>query len=827
MPTQYFCKNQKRREAVRLTLGLNGIDYLEVMDHLAPAGSPRQRTLLLHCLHAVPALDWTNVQILGGVRITPVNVLWAHAAPAIPEALVSPQEQAFFTGLPQADHVLVIRTASAGDFSIYTLNLVASPKDPGPPLGFDPRLSSVDFSFKVECPSPFDCETTRVCPPQASTAPLINYLAKDYSSFRRLMLDRLAVSMPDWQEQHAADMGIALIETLAYAADHLSYYQDAVATEAYLGTARKRVSIRRHARLLDYAMHDGCNARAWVFFEIQEAGGADGLTLKAGAQLLTQWTAPTGALDPTEAPAASAAGSLSFETLEDVTLHSGHNEIVFYTWSDEQCCLPRGATQATLADNGSIKLSPGDLLLFEEKLGPGTGVLADAHPSHRHVVRLTSVTPGKDPLGNVPVIEITWDAADALAFPLCLSAVVTSGAAPHTFWDVSVARGNVTLAHHALAVANEVLATDPGPQYGPYRPHLAQPGLSFHAPYDLSQIRKQPAAAVILQDPRAAFADVVLQGHGETWTARRDLLGSAPSAHDFVVETEEDGTAYLRFGDGLLGAVPVDPAALKATYRTGNGGAGNVGAGAIAYVVSSTKGFVSVRNPLAATGGTDPENIQQVRLFAPQAFRTQERAVTEADYADVAERHPEVRSARATLRWTGSWHTMFVTIDRSGGKPLDAAFRAEISGFLDQFRLAAYDIEVSPPIYVPLDIAFTVCVAPGYFQSDVAGVLFDVFSDRVLSDGRLGFFHPDNFTFGRPVYLSQVVATAMQVPGVLWVDTNDIPPKPNRFKRWGQASRGETAAGRIKLERLEIARLSNDPNQPENGKIEFYTEGGL
>ena len=73
--------------------------------------------------------------------------------------------------------------------------------------------------------------------------------------------------MPDWQERHVPDLGIALVELLAYAGDHLSYYQDAVATEAYLDTARQRISVRRHARLVDYLMHEGCNARAWVCIE--------------------------------------------------------------------------------------------------------------------------------------------------------------------------------------------------------------------------------------------------------------------------------------------------------------------------------------------------------------------------------------------------------------------------------------------------------------------------------------------------------------------------------------------------------------------------------
>src|SRR2546430_1362125 len=63
---------------------------------------------------------------------------------------------------------------------------------------------------------------------------------------------------------HVPDLGVTLVEALAYVADHLSYYQDAVGTEAHLGTARRRVSVRRHARLVDYHLHQGCNARVWV-----------------------------------------------------------------------------------------------------------------------------------------------------------------------------------------------------------------------------------------------------------------------------------------------------------------------------------------------------------------------------------------------------------------------------------------------------------------------------------------------------------------------------------------------------------------------------------
>jgi hypothetical protein len=100
----------------------------------------------------------------------------------------------------------------------------------------------------------------------------IDYLAKDFQSFRRLMLDHMAAHAPQWRERHPADIGVAVVEVLAYAADYLSYYQDAVATEAYLTTARRRISLRRHARMLDYRIYENCAARVWLQINVKADG---------------------------------------------------------------------------------------------------------------------------------------------------------------------------------------------------------------------------------------------------------------------------------------------------------------------------------------------------------------------------------------------------------------------------------------------------------------------------------------------------------------------------------------------------------------------------
>jgi len=139
---------------------------------------------------------------------------------------------------------------------------------------------------------------------------------------------------------------------------------------------------------------------------------------------------------------------------------------------------------------------------------------------------------------------------------------------------------------------------------------------------------------------------------------------------------------------------------------------------------------------------------------------------------------------------------MFVTVDRKLGQPVNAEFKEDMALFLDRFRLAGYDIDVDAPLFVPLDIALTVCVTTDHFRSNVKQALLEVFSNRDLPDGRRGFFHPDNFTFGQPVYLSKVLATAMQVPGAQWVDADELSPSSIASNAGGRlrAARSPTAA---------------------------------
>ena len=817
MATQYRCKSRLRLKEVTDKTTLQGIDYLEVESD--------QKTLTVYMIseRAVPVLSKQNVVILGGVRVRGGTILTGLDG----ELAVVPGdikvESAEATG-----SVLTVVVNQPGDFSTYTLRLVRSSTNLEPPTGFDVQLCEVDFGFKIDCPSDFDCAPVQECPPEQLDEPEINYLAKDYASFRRLMFDRLSVIAPDWEERNAADVGVMLVELLAYAGDQLSYYQDAVATEAYLGTAHLRTSLRRHARLLDYPVHDGCNARAWICFLLEEGKS---LTVTEQDLLLTHGTVDRPTISSGELTTILSTETPEiFRPLHSAELDSARNTIHFYTWSDEQCCLPRGSTRATLVHPTGLnrELSKGDLLLFEEITSPTTGLSEDLNPTHRHVVRLTSVKQVQDPVTTsaTDLYEVAWGDEDALPFSLCLSALPGDTTEPV---EVSVARGNVLLADHGYPIEKgEDTELDPitgdERRYRPRLKHgpLTRQGGVYDEEHD-TLLPFDPAASAWsamqweMRDVRPAITVTL---NGKTWTPVNDLLNSDRFATEFVVESEQDGSAFLRFGDDTLGLKPAPDAAPTAAYRIGNGVAGNVGAGSITRLVKETSVVLKVWNPLPAAGGTEPESLEQLRQFAPQAFRVQERAVTASDWVDVAERQSGIQKAAARLRWTGSWYTAFVTFDRQGGLPVDRTFKSRMLKALERYRLAGYDLEFNGPTYVPLEMALMVCIKKGYFRSNVKQSLLKAFSSYDLPNGKRGFFHPDNFTFGQPLYLAEIYETAMAVEGVDSV-------RVLKFKRWGKVDAGELAAGEFKPGQFEILRLDNDPNYPEYGKIEFNMQAGL
>ena len=225
--------------------------------------------------------------------------------------------------------------------------------------------------------------------------------------------------------------------------------------------------------------------------------------------------------------------------------------------------------------------------------------------------------------------------------------------------------------------------------------------------YDLSELKPQDrpgqALRALIDDFKARFV---------CWRPQVDLLGSGPDDRNFVVEIDNDGTGWLRFGDDECGQRPEAGSMFFAAYRMGNGTRGNVGAEAIKHVVfryRDSGADLTIRNPLPAHGGVDPEPVAEAKLFAPSAFRkVLKRAITGDDYAQLAQREfkTKVQRAAAVLDWTGSWYEASVAIDPKESEETPRSLLRQIDHRLQRYRRIGHDLTVAAAHYIPIELEF-------------------------------------------------------------------------------------------------------------------------
>ncbi|HEX5453985.1 MAG TPA: hypothetical protein VFX06_09345 [Stellaceae bacterium] len=829
-----------RRAAVIASTRFNGIDFVEI-------GNPQQTVLNVHFLNdmAVALAPDKPPTIDGGETIRRVEVL--------------PIADGDWS-LDGQHVVLTLRVPAPGDFSTYRLAI------PSPVL--DPFFDNVPFSFKAGCPSDLDCRALPpVCPPLTSNAPPIEYLAKDFLSFRQALLDFSALRYPGWQERSEADFGVMFVEALSAFADDFSYLQDRVAAEAALATATRRRSLVRHARLVDYEPAPASSARVMLQFDVAAgttqiahgigavAPAPDGtpIPFETGNSLAERLIDPlTGALRP--APPVSRASALWNAGLMKP-----------YWFDDSARCLPAGATSMYVLGRG-YDFQPGQYLLIE------TQAAGLADPPIRQIVRLLDAgdiagawavelddplfprapdppgagppwmtVPGSPPAALEPtaVTRIAWRSADALQVDRDLTRTALAGnLVPATQGrTVSDERFVATAAPPGDQTPATIVRTGPRatlPEGGPGMPattHL----------HTLAAGRVAWLAPAASDDGAATLPEILLlqsaeSGQATIWRWCRWLLDAGRFDPAFTIDparfvplarNSDDSTSFdfagddgdmLRFGDGTFGLVPDDGARFTATYRVGMGAAGNVAAGAVSQLPPEAiaAGLVAVTNPLPAAGGTDPEPLERIARLAPQAFRaTTYRAVIPQDYEAAAETLPWVSRAGTVFRWTGSWLTAFTTPDPRGSEELSVAERTGLIDLLNRYRLAGYESYVPDPQYAAVDLLIDVCAQPTAFRGDVTAAIVAALSPA----GPAGFFAPDNFTFGQPLERSALAAAVQRVVGVAGVLCV-------RYRLRSRMRHFAEMPDAVAVATNQIVRCDNDPSRGERGSLKVNVEGG-
>lgn len=122
------------------------------------------------------------------------------------------------------------------------------------------------------------------------------------------------------------------------------------------------------------------------------------------------------------------------------------------------------------------------------------------------------------------------------------------------------------------------------------------------------------------------------------WTRVDSFIASTKDSTHYVATINEYGQIVLTFGSNLLGKVPTSSDRIEATYRVGGGVQGNVAKEAVKTLVTSISGISKVYNTEAPTVddmGYEQESLESIKINAPIAFRTLDRAVTLQDHSDL------------------------------------------------------------------------------------------------------------------------------------------------------------------------------------------------
>jgi len=230
-----------------------------------------------------------------------------------------------------------------------------------------------------------------------------------------------------------------------------------------------------------------------------------------------------------------------------------------------------------------------------------------------------------------------------------------------------------------------------------------------------------------------------------------------------VTRTDDDAKTSVIFGNGQRGArLPTGQENVKATYRTGIGKPGNVGAGQISLLATRPLGVKSVVNPLAATGGADKEGPEQARRNTPLGITALDRLISVRDYEDFARTFAGIGKAYAARLSDGHRQVVHLTIAGAEDIPIDrnSDLYRNLGIALRQSGDPAQPIMLAVRELMLLLISARVRVLPDYLWEKVEPKIREMLLNR---------FSFDNRDLGQSVFESEVISAIQAVEGVAYV----------------------------------------------------------
>lgn len=371
----------------------------------------------------------------------------------------------------------------------------------------------------------------------------------------------------------------------------------------------------------------------------------------------------------------------------------------------------------------------------------------------------------------------------------------------------TVVYGNAVPVTHGAGAPEEVLGSG-DPSQGAQRFLLRRSPLAY-VPDPLAEGGMRAAVEIFVGDER--------------WTEVRTLATSSGADPHYMLDIDEKERAFVQFGDGVFGAQPASGQNnIRARYRVGHGLAGNVTAGAIAQMPQPLPFLQATFNGAAAGGGAERQSPPDVLRSAAHRVRTLGRAVSLADYADLALTFGGIAKARADWAWEGGRRGILLTLAAAGGAAASVELKDAIYAFFAERSPDASRLRIRDYRSVPVRLALDVTVKPNFLQADVLRRLWQALGAEVV-DGVPGYFHFDRRGLGEDLFLSSVYRLVEETRGVQHAlatefRTEDTPLLPS--------DRFPPPADRIAIAPDALA-TGGHPTDFAKGRLSLRLSGGI
>jgi hypothetical protein len=281
-------------------------------------------------------------------------------------------------------------------------------------------------------------------------------------------------------------------------------------------------------------------------------------------------------------------------------------------------------------------------------------------------------------------------------------------------------------------------------------------------------LKQSPLTYVQAPTPTGSLSSLQVMANGAAWTAVPSLYNQPPTAQVYATLNLSGGAAEVEFGDNVEGAtLPTGQNNIQASYRVGIGSAGNVAAGTVTTLVSRPLGVSGVNNPLAATGGQDPQSVDDVRANAPLSVLTLGRAVSITDYQNFAATFAGIVKASAIWIANGPYRGVFLTVASAGGVYLPPGNLTLANLVTALQNYGNPNVAIYPASFYETTFGLTadLCYNPSYNATAAEAAVLQLLQ-QTYSFG--------THTFGQGASSDEVAALIQSVPGVVAVNVTSL-----------------------------------------------------